>query len=324
MKYRIIHISDLHFSGQADPSRIDDKSRIIDRTSVPNYSSIEVFLDNIHKFRLTDGKVILAITGDICSCCSQEGFGKAKEFVGKCVDRLNITNRQVVVCPGNHDIAERVDPTEQIAQFKYSMERYCNPFNQVQFLVEGDCLLYPFRSPQISYKNNTRWLASIFRRRRLQTAFIGRDALANLSRIPKDPIVRIALLHHHVTPVWGMEAKKYDQVMDAGKFLQDLQKWGFSAILHGHKHLSSASFYQEMENDNQENGLFVLGIGSLNYDGVFSVVNIEKKDRGTIISRQTHSVKDGQLRHLGESINCSPKSIAGELRDKVISVEGSI
>lgn len=50
-------------------------------------------------------------------------------------------------------------------------------------------------------------------------------------------IFKVAVLHHHITPiVYGEEFKKFESLLNAGILKYHLQQSGFHLILHGHKH----------------------------------------------------------------------------------------
>jgi len=56
-------------------------------------------------------------------------------------------------------------------------------------------------------------------------------------------VTKIALLHHHVNPVWRqqLELKPFECIIDAAQVKQSLTEFGFDAVLHGHKHQNGVS-----------------------------------------------------------------------------------
>jgi hypothetical protein len=48
--------------------------------------------------------------------------------------------------------------------------------------------------------------------------------------------VKIAVLHHHVTPFIPEEVKQFELLLNAGQFKKQLVDAGFQVVLHGHKH----------------------------------------------------------------------------------------
>jgi 3',5'-cyclic AMP phosphodiesterase CpdA len=84
----------------------------------------------------------------------------------------------------------------------------------------------------------------------LDAGLVGDDQLVFfqkvLTRLQRDlgdaftAFTKIALLHHHVNPLWAqhLELKPYESVIDAAQLKQALTEWGFSLVLHGHKHVN--------------------------------------------------------------------------------------
>jgi len=48
--------------------------------------------------------------------------------------------------------------------------------------------------------------------------------------------LKVAVLHHHVTPVIPEEVTKFELLLNAGRFKKELKEESFRLILHGHKH----------------------------------------------------------------------------------------
>jgi predicted phosphodiesterase len=51
-----------------------------------------------------------------------------------------------------------------------------------------------------------------------------------------DTFTKLAVLHHHVSPVVPEEVTKFEALTNAGRFKSELAAAGFDVILHGHKH----------------------------------------------------------------------------------------
>jgi Calcineurin-like phosphoesterase len=54
-----------------------------------------------------------------------------------------------------------------------------------------------------------------------------------------DKFIKLAVLHHHVSPVIPEEVTKFEALTNAGRFKSELAGAGFEVILHGHKHWPS-------------------------------------------------------------------------------------
>ena len=53
-------------------------------------------------------------------------------------------------------------------------------------------------------------------------------------------VLKVAVLHHHVTSIFPEEVKSFETLLNAGLFKRQLQAEGFHLILHGHKHWAEA------------------------------------------------------------------------------------
>ncbi len=65
--------------------------------------------------------------------------------------------------------------------------------------------------------------------------YVLRDAL---EEGPFNRLLKVAVLHHHVAPIFLEEVKKFELLLNAGQFKRELREVGFDLILHGHKHSS--------------------------------------------------------------------------------------
>jgi endonuclease/exonuclease/phosphatase family metal-dependent hydrolase len=66
------------------------------------------------------------------------------------------------------------------------------------------------------------------------------QAMMNLLRneVPEEfaAATKIAVLHHHVSPIYGEEVTQFETLLNAGKFKKLISAEGFQIVLHGHKH----------------------------------------------------------------------------------------
>jgi 3',5'-cyclic AMP phosphodiesterase CpdA len=91
MNNSILHISDLHFVGKADKS----KTRFDDTYQTR-------FLNAVLK--LTDKIKYVVITGDIADKAQEIQYRNALVFLNTVVEKLEVDKKNVVLCPGNHDV----------------------------------------------------------------------------------------------------------------------------------------------------------------------------------------------------------------------------
>ena len=117
---RVLHLSDLHFTGQT-----------------PVTSHLQSLLDDL---RRGDGMDIaeidhIVVSGDFTNKGSLAGFDKAHEFVAQLLDEFALEPTQIILVPGNHDVVDRKDA--------YSRKKQPPSSGEDGWVKEGDRYLAP-------------------------------------------------------------------------------------------------------------------------------------------------------------------------------------
>lgn len=95
MSNAILHISDLHFV--LDKEERKSKTRFDE-----NFQKI--FIDALIKIK-NDTIKYLVVTGDIADTSADKEYSKALTFLNKIANELEIEKKNIIICPGNHDIS---------------------------------------------------------------------------------------------------------------------------------------------------------------------------------------------------------------------------
>lgn len=95
MSNAILHISDLHF--------VLDKEERLRKTRFDNNFQNK-FIESLKKIK-NDTIKYLVVTGDISDTSADKEYSKALSFLKKIVSDLKIEKKNVIICPGNHDIS---------------------------------------------------------------------------------------------------------------------------------------------------------------------------------------------------------------------------
>ncbi|NEA32644.1 metallophosphoesterase [Streptomyces sp. SID13031] len=238
----ILHLSDLHFG--------DDYAFPLLARDVPTLQQTldEAIADGLEQMGV--GQVgLVVISGDITT--QGKGFQEAKAFVTALLDKLRLTPEQLVVVPGNHDI--ELDSTK--ATRNYAAEQ---PFRDFLQLIHNNADLELNRLAWFSAEDGrdifVLALNSVRPRAKstMEYGYVGRDLYGPLLerakqlrdevRKPGGPApISLAVLHHHVLPTPLVEdpdeLRPVSLTLDAGQLIEDLQRAGFDAILHGHQHV---------------------------------------------------------------------------------------
>jgi|SRR6185369_11380474 len=312
-KIKIIHLTDLHFPDPINAVSVDDKKKILKAEDHVGFGTMDLFKRYLRELsKIDDMKICLLVTGDLTHQGDVAGFQQAREFLIECSEILRIERSNVIIAPGNHDITRVSDSDGQWLSFLEATDDFCTPFNTSKyFQIPGELIIFPFSSAVLRTDDL------------ISTSIIGSDQINTLDEVMMGDIgpVRIAALHHHIVPVWGIEATHYDTVLNAGLVIKELQRNGFSLVLHGHKHKQSVKFLQDMEQVKSPVGMYIIGARSFGEKGgCFNEINITLNDEGLSypeINFKSYFFESGELRESPPSIDCSSRKIEDSKNIKV-------
>ncbi|MBV8656546.1 MAG: metallophosphoesterase [Burkholderiales bacterium] len=205
------------------------------------------------KKHLADNKPdAVIISGDITQSADAKEFGPASRLLSELAMLVGGSERLFLV-PGNHDVVfDKPDIDPRWAP-------YCTFYNNFFQSATHSSAGRPFVSSadpdqltQVIDRSKTLGLvvvevnSSTFvckgspdeHRGQVTTEAINRieDQLKELPDL--DKCIRLAVIHHHpvLLPVFAEPGRQYDAVVNSGHLLRVLRRYGFHAILHGHKH----------------------------------------------------------------------------------------
>lgn len=232
---RILHISDIHlgkdygFPGeqsQGGTPLLDVISRDLNGREI----GLVVFSGD------------LTTRGD-ASTLQNNGVG----FLKKLAASLKLSVENILVVPGNHDIALR-----DFTEYDYSHE---TPYNL--FLKE-------FYGTKVAIAGLTRYslpTGKLIDLMRMNSVRLRDKETSNYGYLEwhvyrelledwpsDDEILKVAVLHHHLVPAASYERLDAEypqaglsQTLDAGAVVEGLQTYGFSLALNGHQHVPAVS-----------------------------------------------------------------------------------
>ena len=240
----ILHLSDLHFGS--------DYGFPVSGRKVPTLQQTldEAIAQGLEHVGISEVGIVV-VSGDITTAGEQDGFVEARTFLERLLDRLNLEPQHLVVVPGNHDIL--LDDSHVTRS--YAAEQ---PFRDMLNLLlrSGNTELNRIHWFSSEDGNEILVLALNSVRPRakstMEYGYVGRDLYFPLvkelqqlrSEIVKQGAITpllAAVLHHHVLPTPLVEEpsdkRPVSLTLDAGQLIEDLQRVGFHAILHGHQHV---------------------------------------------------------------------------------------
>jgi 3',5'-cyclic AMP phosphodiesterase CpdA len=238
MRFEIVHLSDLHFGNPSAHLRRTDGAEV---------------LGPLLQGRLMPSYVV--ISGDITFQGLKSGYAEALEAIRPPLAAARIPMKNIVVCPGNHDVVREDAERPMFKTFdEWSSslrgDKECtfakNPVRILQ-TEAADFLL-------INTAHHGLWGYGLVNAMELKRI------TKQLIKTPHRP--RIAVLHHHLVPVVEDDTST---TRNAYEVLEVLQEHDFTMILHGHQHaiLSLAVGTHKMQ---------ISAVGSFGY-GTPGVIN---------------------------------------------------
>jgi 3',5'-cyclic AMP phosphodiesterase CpdA len=262
----IMHLSDLHCGAdfRFKPSL------------VPSANLADILLNDVKRLgRDQDVKVgLIVVSGDLTTKADPQplntndpdGYGPSAFALLKCLtEGLGITENQVVIVPGNHDIPLRdFSPTDYshengFKQFlSYFYGRRISEFMQFFRFHRDDGSLVELLTMNSAKLRDTKLRSYGYVRWAPYDDFLKRVGA------PSGRAIRIGVLHHHLVPAPRQEAvdPNYPEAgisvtIDAGSVIQGLQAHGFHLVLHGHQHVPAIT---RVSRGRRQNGPDVVGL----------------------------------------------------------------
>lgn len=246
---RLLWLSDLHFSDDHHAFPLEEGAQTGSRLA----EAIRRDLEAQHFQRV--GGII--ITGDLTWRASEGEFSLVRSFLDDIMSWSTLTPNQIILCPGNHDIAFSTEPWEKGKVIEEVLDGsrlnfevfYSDLFSVVpnSYLASGRRLLLA-RSFVVEIAGlNSSYL------RQTRNVFQGQGYIGEGQRDlvetelgwrendeGEDHPFRIVLLHHHLVPIIPQDLAVYEQqssvVYDAGAVCNWVVKHRINLVLHGHMH----------------------------------------------------------------------------------------
>lgn len=190
------------------------------------------------------------MTGDFAEYGKTTEFGDAEAFIKGLCETETFGSKRGIDCmffvQGNHDVDfDAQDPRERLSGYAQMLGNLSK-----QYVDANDPLTWPLVHNRIADLGIVvvTLNSSIYVQRDKPDALRGNVDVKQLAllekglkQIPEAAIhkaIKIALIHHHpvLLPALAEPGRGYDAVLNSGKLLSILRRFGFHMILHGHKH----------------------------------------------------------------------------------------
>lgn len=261
----ILHISDIHFG--------NDFGFPFKTLYGSGYTNL---LDTIKKYFHFLNKIeigLVIVSGDITSRGDMGVLqGPASEFLNGLCAILKISNNQVVIVPGNHDI-----PLKDANFYDYNHEKSFKLFLKDFYGEIKEINGYEKFITHDGFKIDVLRINSVRLRNKAESnyGYVGWDDYRYMidENLTDKSALKIAVLHHHLITVPTEEPidseYPYGSIsvtLDAGKVIEGLNHYNFDIVLHGHQHMPGINKISRGlfngDNINLDKSLLMFGAGS--------------------------------------------------------------
>lgn len=258
----IIHATDLHFGDRhsftppldANGVRISGRGRpTLTESLLKDLLSIQ---PPVKRSGIPEDRLIVALTGDLSEKADTAELRQARAFMDTLATGLGISESDIFVIPGNHDLVY----TQSLAEDRWSP--YCRFYERHAETMRASndnspLLRFDPEQPEaltrvIDQSDKGLIVAEINSCAHIRRGTDGEnrgevddDAIEVLDRQMKaiderarKCSIRIALIHHHPVVLPGLidPGQGYDAVANGNLLMGMLKRHAFHVVLHGHKH----------------------------------------------------------------------------------------
>lgn len=243
---KLVHLSDPHFgSGHAFNPELGPDGTSLSTRGVPTFAEI-LLKDLVQEDPCCP--VVIVLTGDVTTKCEDEGFKTCSAFL-RALSQSKVFGKvrgldHVIIVPGNHDIDfGTADPHLKWYRWcKMVKEVYGGGPSPEKPLDVVQLHDFPAEGVTVLTLNSVIYVEKDSPEE--QRGHIDNEQLARVNELlsRNEELVRnnirIAVLHHHpvLIPHLVEASRQYDAVVNSGRLLTILHKYGFHLIVHGHKH----------------------------------------------------------------------------------------
>lgn len=200
----IIHLSDIHFGNPSSTFRSSLMSK-----------ELAVFINDTG-----DDDVVFVISGDITFKGRQEGYQEAKSFFDYLLSNSRLKNKNVIACPGNHDITE--SGFHEFDKLLYGIRK-----DSKMNFSEQKVKIIEFSEIVFFVVNTSYHLDSKF-------GLVDTDVFNENMKDKFHGKTRVAVFHHHLLNVFD---KDISAIRNAYSFVKWLEKNDILYAFHGHQHV---------------------------------------------------------------------------------------
>lgn len=345
---RILHITDLHCPDKETTIGEVKQKDIQNLTPIIIDTWLENFVKTILRWANSNNKIdIMAFTGDLGNKGKRSTIQEGVALLKTLCDKLNIEQRNVILCPGNHDL-EREKGKNAFDTFNGCVEEagfanFCKNDNVCHFNAITGISIYAINSclatqeslfvekyrkliesltdeDKQSFKEEAQQLKQEYLEDYLDIPAITKKQRDNLELLiqKNNGDSAIVLVHHNLFHNKLIECRPYSNVVDGGLTLDSLNTTGKNIfVIHGHIHFSDSTLAFFPHKENNAKFISSLGSGCLNGNNGATASILEfffTDDNNHIITNIYPFINEGGGFNLKNKFNIYDKLTLSQLR----------
>lgn len=237
----ILHLSDIHFGdNHAFKNPLGRNQELVARQEL-----CDVIFNDLKVQGISSGDIAsIIISGDLTWQADPHEFSNALHFLKKMKSYFGLSNKQIIIVPGNHDIEwidedGNIDSNAELNYYNFYHSFY-NVFPEASFMRIGKfkidnrviCII-GLNSCRLESKANAGF------------GYVGNEQINKMQQYlsinEEDIDVACVICHHHLLPVNYIEEisiddKKVSLMLDAELVIRSLLANKVKVIIHGHQH----------------------------------------------------------------------------------------
>lgn len=301
--FRILHISDIHYSSQLDtPGRVDAKTGIGINSSQEEefFKALEKYFNDCNN----DKKInYFVISGDIINGWDRDA---QKSFAQKFIELIKkyaYDKQNIVVVPGNHDVIQGSDMSSEkrYEEFHDAWKGCSLPYLDGVYKT-SDIIVHNESMTMVIPINTSNWsqvqiklpdvikshvdkldgdIKKAFTKQfTYDAAHISEEQFTELRRKIKDianyaGYKKIIVQHHHFSSINdSIEVKEMPDILNLEDLKDFIKEFDIKVLLHGHKH-SRRAFYEYLNNDEKPYKLLISSSSNVKQNNFFNILSFD-------------------------------------------------
>lgn len=304
--FKILHISDIHYSSQLNTSGKVDAKVDIGILSSQESEFFQILEKHLSTYSTKDKINLFVISGDIINGRDRQAQKKFSEKFIELIKKYEYSKNNIMVVPGNHDVMKgsAISSKERYDEFFDAWDGCKLPYLDGVYR-SSDIVLDKDNMMMIIPLNTSNWsqvriklsetiekhistlddnIKKEFERQfTYDAANVSQEQLILLEKeikeIPNhEKYNKVLVQHHHLTAVDdSIEVKELPDILNIDDLKRFIKDFNIRVVLHGHKHRGRA-FSEYLNKDNIPFKLLISSSSNVNSGHFFTLLDFDRLD----------------------------------------------